>query len=165
MWCTKANLRYKENLLPYKHCLRETAILFETFCTRIGVACVTWDRTSSYFILSVRHPHDFELCVRALCPPRMKKREESEGEALAVHFDDGAKDEICAERKFKERYICYRSHDSYIKTSLRLLHHKCASELNWKLYESAPFSFLFSLAIIIFSLFEVSGVEIRFIKF
>lgn len=27
----------------------------------VGVACVTWDRTSSYFILSVRHPHDLEL--------------------------------------------------------------------------------------------------------
>jgi len=96
-------------------CGRQSCFLKPSVHEYVGVACVTWDRTSSYFILSVRHPHDLELCVRALCPPRIKKREESGGETLAVHFDDGAKDGTRVERKFKRRYIRYRLRDSYIK--------------------------------------------------
>lgn len=80
----------------------------------------------------------------------MKKREESGGEALAVHFDDGAKDGTCAERKFKGRYIyvigCAIPILKPISKSLRLLYYERASESNRKLCDSESLfsSFKFS---------------------
>jgi len=126
-------------------CGRQSCFLKPSVHEYVGVACVTWDRTSSYFILSVRHPHDLELCVRALCSSRIKKKEKKAearrwlfismmARRMGLAWNESSKEDI---------YVigCAISILKSIFKSSWLLHYECATESNRKLYDSILFFF------------------------
>jgi len=81
-----------------------------------------------------------------------KKREQSGDEALAVHFDDGAKDEtfVRNESSKEDIYICYRLRDSYIRVSKSLWlldykHPESNRKIVWRNFFFSFFKFSFIL--------------------